>query len=187
MEYDNEEYNWQPFLDVDAPFPGQVSPYATTVDETLTDIFSCLELKKEKDAIVDLGSGDGKIIHYAAIKYGIFGLGLDINPDLVAKAQRISTEQNVSHITQFLLKSFLDEDFDFSFCLAGQKRYPTVITMYLLPEALELLRPKLEEYVKSRSPNNNIIVISVLFKMEKWKPKRISDRGNVFYYNITSF
>eukprot|EP01111_Echinosteliopsis_oligospora_P019279 TRINITY_DN924_c0_g1_i1.p2 TRINITY_DN924_c0_g1~~TRINITY_DN924_c0_g1_i1.p2 ORF type:complete len:102 (-),score=27.18 TRINITY_DN924_c0_g1_i1:752-1057(-) len=78
MEYDNEEYNWQPFLDVDAPFPGQVSPYATTVDETLTDIFSCLDLKQEKDAIVDLGSGDGKIIHYAAIKYGIFGLGLVI-------------------------------------------------------------------------------------------------------------
>lgn len=42
MDYENEEYNWMPFLDVDAPFPNQVSPFATSLESTIQTLFSMI-------------------------------------------------------------------------------------------------------------------------------------------------
>ena len=40
---------------------------------------------KKGDVLYDMGSGDGRIIIEAAKKYGVRGVGIDLNPDLVAK------------------------------------------------------------------------------------------------------
>ena len=42
---------------------------------------------KSGDILYDMGSGDGRVVIEAAKKYGIRGVGVDLNPDLVAKAR----------------------------------------------------------------------------------------------------
>eukprot|EP00026_Physarum_polycephalum_P019635 Phypoly_transcript_21750.p1 GENE.Phypoly_transcript_21750~~Phypoly_transcript_21750.p1 ORF type:complete len:194 (+),score=27.34 Phypoly_transcript_21750:47-628(+) len=191
MEYENEEYNWQPFIDVDAPFPNQVSPFATTLESTVQTLFSMIDISPN-DVLLDIGSGDGRIVLYAAETKQIKAIGIDINPDLVAQSKKAANSKGVSEKTAFMVKNFLDEGFDWTFKASelgwGNTEditYPTILTMYLLPEALELLYPKLEEYCNLMHKNGKKArILSIFFKLEKWSEWFVSasEKNNVFLY-----
>ena len=59
-----------------------------------------LELARVKpgDVIYDIGSGDGAIIIYVRQKYGVKGVGIEIDPDLVTRARNnaIGKKSNIS-------------------------------------------------------------------------------------------
>ena len=114
-------------LDTDVPFV--VSPPAVT--ETM------LKLARvgPKDFVIDLGSGDGRIVILAAKKHGARGLGVEIDPKLIAESRENAKKAGVAARTEFR-----DEDF-FKTDLARA----SVITMYLLPDVNMLLRPRLLE------------------------------------------
>ncbi len=67
-------------------------PYLETKKEFLKNIFEELELKfglKKKSNLkfIDLGSGDGRVIFYAALNYGLKSTGLEINTNLIKEAK----------------------------------------------------------------------------------------------------
>ena len=84
------------------------------------------------DYLIDLGSGDGRIVIGAA-KRGARALGIDIDPSLVAKARQNAVAAGVAERAQFAAQDLFETD------MTGA----SVVTMYLLPEVNLKLRPKL--------------------------------------------
>jgi len=108
-----------------------------------------------KDYLIDLGSGDGRIVITAAKKYGTRGLGVDIDSALVAEAQREARRQGVSDKVTFALRNLFITDIS----------QANVVTMYLFPQVNMALRPRLLQELK---PGTR--VVSHEFDMDDWQP-----------------
>ena len=108
------------------------------------------------DRLVDLGSGDGRIVITAAKRFGARGLGVDIVPDLVARSLANAKQAGVAGLVDFRVQDLFDTD------LAGF----SVITLYLLPEVNLKLRPRL----LALPPGTRIV--SHDWDMGDWAPDR---------------
>ena len=85
------------------------------------------------DMVIDLGSGDGRVVITAAKKYGARGLGVDLDRYLLKLANSLAAKEGVADRARFLEQNLFETD------LAPA----TVITSYLLPEMNLKLRPKI--------------------------------------------
>ncbi len=130
-------------------------PFITTPDRVTV---AMLELAgvAAKDHVIDLGSGDGRIIITAAQRFGASGLGLEIVPDLVAQSQANALRAGVGDRAQFRVQDLFDAD------LSGA----SVVTMYLLPEVNLQLRPRL----LGLAPGTRLV--SHDWDMGDWAPDR---------------
>jgi len=68
-------------------------PFLETNRELIQKIFETLKLrfgliKYSNQKLIDLGSGNGQIILYSALNYGIKSIGIEINQDLIKEAKR---------------------------------------------------------------------------------------------------
>ncbi len=104
-------------------------PYITTPDRVTAAMLD-LAAVQAGDHVIDLGSGDGRIV-IAAARRGATGLGVEIDPRLVAESIANAKRAGVSARARFLEQDLFRTD------LAPA----TVITMYLLPEVNLQLRP----------------------------------------------
>jgi len=86
-----------------------------------------------EDYLIDLGSGDGRIIITAATKLGARGFGVDLDTYLLKVANENARKAGVADRAQFFERNLFETDLTKA----------TVITSYLLPELNEKLRPKL--------------------------------------------
>ena len=93
---------------------------------------------KAGDRLVDLGSGDGRIVIEAAKRFGANGLGVDIDPRLVELARANAKRAGVEKLTRFEIQDLFETDL----------RGVNVVTMYLLPEVNLKLLPRLVEQLK---------------------------------------
>jgi len=84
------------------------------------------------DMLIDLGSGDGRIV-IAAAQRGARALGVDIDPELIAEARANAKRAGVAARARFEHRDLFDTDLS----------QATVITMYLLPEINLKLMPRL--------------------------------------------
>jgi len=108
-----------------------------------------------EDHVIDLGSGDGRIVIAAAKQRGARGMGVEIDGALVGIARREAQREGVAGRVEFMEQSlFLAE--------IGQA---TVITMYLYPRLMLQLRPRLFAELR---PGTRIV--SHDFDMESWRP-----------------
>ena len=112
---------------------------------------------KKTDIVYDLGSGDGSILIMAAQKYGARGVGIEINPVLVADARRNAETAAVTHLVRFIEGDLFEADI----------REATVVTLFLLESLNERLRPKL---LSSLQPGSRIV--SHEFGMGSWAPQK---------------
>ena len=90
------------------------------------------------ERLVDLGSGDGRIVIEAAKRYGAKGLGVDIEPRLVELARERARQAGVEALASFEVKDLFETDL----------RGVSVVTMYLLPEVNLKLVPRLLDQLK---------------------------------------
>lgn len=111
----------------------------------------------EKDVVYDLGSGDGRIPIAAARDYGARGVGIEIDPKLVARARTNAEEAGVAERVTFRNEDLFEADF----------REATVVTLFLLPEVNLRLRPRLLAELR---PGTR--VISHYHDMGDWEPDR---------------
>jgi methylase of polypeptide subunit release factors len=105
------------------------------------------------DFLMDLGSGDGRIV-IAAAKRGVRSMGVEYNPDLVELSKREAEKAGVSDKAAFVQGDIFT--FDFS--------KATVIMLYLEARMNMKLRPQLLEM----KPGTR--VVSHNCDMEDWKP-----------------
>ena len=105
------------------------------------------------DRLVDLGSGDGRLVITAA-KRGAVSRGIEFNPDLVAISKRAAQAEGVAQRATFEQADIFESDFSEA----------SVVTLFLLPSLNLRLRPTLLDM----KPGTR--VVSNSFAMEAWEP-----------------
>ena len=86
-----------------------------------------------RDFVIDLGSGDGRMVITAAKKFGARGFGVDLDPVLLKLSNENAQREGVADRARFIEQNLFETDLS----------QATVITSYLLPEMNEKLRPKI--------------------------------------------
>jgi SAM-dependent methyltransferase len=118
-----------------SPLPTEadrVAPYAVTPEAVVTAMLEVAGVRPG-DTVVDLGSGDGRLVIAAAKEFGARGYGVDIDPVLVAYARRKAEEAGVAERAQFHQRDLFKTD------IAGA----SVVTIYLLPTIMDRVAAKL--------------------------------------------
>ena len=139
-----------------APMPVMEEvPFITTPDNVTV---SMLELAgvNAKDFVLDLGSGDGRIVITAARRFGARGLGVEIVPELVERSRRNAQAAGVAERAEFREQDLFKTDLTAA----------SVITMYLLPAVNLQLRPAL----LGLKPGTRLV--SHDWDMGEWTPDR---------------
>jgi len=139
-----------------ARVPGVEVPDVRTPPEVVTEILRLARVGPD-DVVYDLGSGDGRIVIAAARDFGARGVGIELDPDLVAESLRNARRARVADRTRFLQQDIFEADVSEA----------TVVTLYLSPEVNLRLRPKL----LALPPGSRIV--SHDFPIGDWKPERM--------------
>lgn len=128
-------------------------PYVPTVQDDVELMLDVAQVGPG-DYVMDLGSGDGRIVITAA-KRGALGLGVEIDAELVGEAARRAEADGVGDRAAFVEGDIFEADIGAA----------TVVTLYLYPEINLKLRPKLLSELR---PGTR--VLSNSFDMGDWKP-----------------
>ncbi len=107
-------------------------PFITSPDNVTLEMLRVAKVGPA-DHVIDLGSGDGRIVITAARRFGASGLGVEIVPDLVQRSIRSARDAGVADRVTFKVQDLFQTDLSPA----------TVITMYLLTEVNLQLRPAL--------------------------------------------
>lgn len=137
------------------PTSGQAGKDVVWVPTPQATVDKMLDLAKvtASDVIIDLGSGNGITVITAA-RRGATAMGVEFNPDMVALARGLAREAGVAEKATFVEGDLFEVDLSKA----------TVITLFLLPEINERLRPKLLDLKPGTRVSSNS------FDMGDWEP-----------------
>ena len=136
--------------------PEKLSPYYPTPELVVEKMLQMGGLRRG-EKVIDIGSGDGRIVIHAALSFGAKGEGVELDADLwrrsVDKARALSIQDRVS---------FIQGD-------ALQQDYSTadLVTVYLLPVFNAKLRPILERQLKKGTR-----IVAHDFEVAGWKAEK---------------
>jgi ubiquinone/menaquinone biosynthesis C-methylase UbiE len=105
------------------------------------------------DFVIDLGSGDGRMV-IAAAKRGARALGVEFNPKMVQLARQLAHEAGVADRATFVEDDMFEVDLSKA----------TVLALFLLPDNLRRLEPKF----RAMPPGTRIVVNT--FGIPDWNP-----------------
>jgi len=128
-------------------------PYVPT-PQVVVDAMLKIANVGPNDFLIDLGSGDGRIVITAAKKFGTRGFGVDLDDNLVRTARRNAEIEGVKDRVEFFTRNLFDTDLTTA----------SVITMYLFNSVNLRLRPSLFKL----KPGTRLV--SHDFDMAKWMP-----------------
>ncbi len=132
------------------------APFITTPPEVVARMLQLARTGPE-DFVVDLGSGDGRIVIHAAKAHGARGLGVELDAQLVALARERARRAGMAELATFEVGDALRTDLSRA----------SVVTIYLLPVLLDQLRPRLLAQLR---PGSRIVTHA--FGMTGWMPDR---------------
>jgi tRNA A58 N-methylase Trm61 len=123
------------------------------------------------DVVYDLGSGDGRIPITAAREFAARGVGIEIDAELVRRAEANAREAGVADRVTFHHADLFEAEIDEA----------TVVTLFLYPDVNLRLRPKL---LAELAPGTR--VVSYWHDMGDWKPERIDSarRATIYLWRI---
>jgi ubiquinone/menaquinone biosynthesis C-methylase UbiE len=131
-------------------------PFVPTPQAVVDEMLSLARVASD-DFVLDLGSGDGRIVLTAASRFQTRGRGVDIDAELVDLSNKEARRRGVEKLVRFqrddALKTRLDD--------------ATVLTLYLLPELMHRLRDRVYSELK---PGTR--VVSHDFRFIEWEPDR---------------
>jgi len=130
-------------------------PFVTTPDKVTLAMLEAAKVNR-RDYVIDLGSGDGRIVIVAAKRFGARGLGVEIVPHLVKLSRQNAARAGVEDRARFVEQDLFKTDLG----------HATVVTLYLLPDVNLELRPKLLEL----KPGTRIV--SHDWDMGEWQPDK---------------
>jgi len=128
-------------------------PYVPTPDAVVSRMLELAGVRGD-DLVVDLGSGDGRLVIEAARRYGARGLGVEREAHLVDLARARAEKAGVAQRVSFRQGDIFETDL----------RGATVVTLYLLPRLLVQLVPKLRAEL---APGARIV--SHDYPLEPWR------------------
>ncbi len=130
------------------------TPFVVSPPEVVDRMLRLAEPKAD-DLLIDLGSGDGRIVIEAARRFGTRGLGVDIDPSLVAQARSNARRAGVESLARFEVQDLFETDL----------RGANIVTMYLLPEVNLKVMPRLLQDLKPGAR-----IVSHDYDLGPWQP-----------------
>lgn len=115
------------------------------------------------DVVYDLGCGDGRIVVTAAKRFGIRGVGIDVNPRRIAEAKANAQRQGVQHLVRFVRGDANTADISEA----------TVVMLYLTLLGNMKLRRRLREQLPPGAR-----IVSRDFPMGDWQPEKTEAMRN---------
>ncbi|MCX8099294.1 MAG: class I SAM-dependent methyltransferase [Casimicrobiaceae bacterium] len=140
--------------DEGASASGEEVPFVPTPERVVRRMLQLAEVT-ERDVVWDLGSGDGRIVIAAARDFGARAVGYEIDRSLVELSRRNARRAGVAQRAVFIERDLFTLDFS----------APSVVTLYLLPEANLQLRPRLLSQLRPGSR-----IVSHEWDMGDWPP-----------------
>ena len=131
-------------------------PYVPTPDVVVGRMLELAGVRRD-DVVVDLGSGDGRLVIEAARRYGARGVGVERDENLVLRARVAAQKAEVADRVSFTQGDIFEFD----------TRRATVVTLYLLPRLLVRLVPKLRAEL---APGAR--VVSHDYPLDSWPAER---------------
>lgn len=135
----------------------KLAPYVTSPQPVVDKMLEAARLKPG-ETLFDLGCGDGRILLSAAQRFGAKAVGVELSPTLVRRARATVEAQGLQDQIRILEGDMMQVDVSPA----------QVVALYLMTEANEQLRPKLEKELKPGAR-----VVSLEFKIKGWKPSRV--------------
>ena len=135
--------------------PVNAGPYVPSPQSVVSDMLKFANVGPS-DFVIDLGSGDGRIVLTAAKVFGARGFGVDINEKLVKEANESAKAQGIADRASFTVQDLFKTDI----------RKATVLTMYLLPNTVNMLKDKLQSELR---PGTRIV--SHDYPLSGWLPE----------------
>jgi len=108
------------------------TPYVQTPQNVVDKMLEIAKVGHD-DYVIDLGSGDGRMVITAAARYGARGFGVDLDRRLVNLANRNAAKAGVAKRAVFYERDLFDTDVS----------QATVLTLYLLPDVNLAIRARL--------------------------------------------
>jgi protein-L-isoaspartate O-methyltransferase len=137
--------------------PEKLAPYSATPPDVVERMLKLAGVGPQ-DVVYDMGSGDGRIVIAAARQFGARGVGIEIDPTLVAQARANAQRAGVEDRVSFRLQDALTADISDA----------TVVTLYLLAASNVKLRPML---TRSLRPGSRIVAHN--YPIGDWEPDTV--------------
>lgn len=137
--------------------PNRLAPFVTSPVPVVDRMLEVAGLKNS-ETVYDLGCGDGRILFSAAKNFGAKAVGVEISEKLVKEARDRAESMGLQEQVKVIQGDMLQVDL----------RNADVVALYLMTEANDQLRPKLERELKPGAR-----VVSLEFKIQGWKPVKV--------------
>ena len=152
--------------------PQSVAPVVATPASIVDDIMALANVGAG-DFVVDLGSGDGRIVIAAVARHQARGgFGVDIDAAMVALANENAAKAGVADRVRFYQRDLFDTDV----------RDATVVTVYLLPGAMDRVERKLLAELR---PGARVVAHD--FPFPQWRPERTMAVDSLDKLKVTGF
>lgn len=147
-------------------------PFVPATEKQIKNVLKLCHRCENKRKLVDLGSGDGRVVH-AAARRGYAAVGYEINPWLVLYSKLYSRLKGISN-TSFRRRDLWKENYsDFD-----------NIIIFGVAEMMDELSYKLEKEM-----DDDARVIVCRFPIQRWSPAREIEEGvdSAWMYTKNSF
>src|SRR5712671_6539951 len=143
-------------------------PYVPSPQSVVADMLKVADVGAT-DFVIDLGSGDGRIVLTAAKVFGARGFGVEIKDELVKKSNEAARLEGLAERVKFIKQDLFKTDIS----------QATVLTMYLLPDTVNMLKDK---FLAELKPGTRII--SHDYPLTGWLPEKylqmdLDDKVNI--------
>lgn len=154
-------------------FAKSLAPYVVSPQHVVEDMLDMAGLKSG-ETVYDLGSGDGRIPIMAAQRYHAKAVGIEIEEKLAHKSEQEVANMGLQNLVRIVHADLRTVDLSPA----------DVVTMYLMTESNESLKPQLE-----KSLHKGARVVSHDYKIPGWKANReekaeASTHGHMIYLYI---
>jgi|SRR5690349_16277543 len=129
-------------------------PYVPSPQSVVSDMLRFANVT-DRDFLIDLGSGDGRIVRTAATVFGARGFGVEIKENLVKEANEAAKKEGIADRVKFIKADLFKTDIS----------QATIVTMYLLPDTVNLLKDK---FLAELKPGTRIV--SHDYPLNGWLP-----------------
>lgn len=151
-------------------YGNSLAPYVNSPESIVERMLEIADLKPN-ETLYDLGSGDGRIIIMAAQRYHAKTVGVEISERLVKQTTERINAFGLKNLASVMQADLLNVDLSPA----------DVVTIYLMTNSNEILRPRLEKYLRAGAR-----VVSHEYPVPGWKAKYVektdpNSRHHVIY------
>ena len=142
------------------------APWTPTPRETVRKMLELASVT-QNDTVVDLGSGDGRIIIMAAKEFGAKAIGIEVDPFRIMWSRRNVQRSGVQEKVQVVKGNFFDLDLSEA----------TVVTVFQRVGTNNRLKAKLTSELKSGTR-----IVTYLHLFEGWSPVEAVEDSKIYLY-----